>query len=62
MLLPESDDAEERAEGYLGYHIEDDNGVRWGRVYTKPILEDGGTMLGGDNSVSVTLSHEVIEA
>jgi len=31
VLLPESDDAEERKEGYLGYHAEDDNGVRWHR-------------------------------
>src|SRR5690349_13532073 len=38
VLLEESDDEQEREEGYLGYHTEDDNGVRWGRVYTKPIL------------------------
>jgi len=37
-------------------------GVRWGRVYTRPILDSGGTLLGLGNSVSVTLSHEGIEA
>jgi hypothetical protein len=62
VIMSEYDDEEDRREGYLGYHTEDDNGVRYGRVYTKPILDDHGSVLGLGNSISVTLSHEVIEA
>lgn len=41
----------------LGYHT-----IAFGRVFTSPIYDNGGTTLSGDNSVSVTLSHEVLEA
>lgn len=55
--------AEDRDGGYLGYHTENSRGVRWGRVYTDPILAGpDGSLMGRGNSVSVTLSHEVIEA
>lgn len=62
VLMADYDEEEDRREGYLGYHTEDDNGVRWGRVYTAPILDDRGSVLGLGNSISVTLSHEVIES
>ncbi len=46
----------------LGYHTEDDEGRRFGRVFVNPTIDAGGSILGTGDSVSVTLSHEVIEA
>lgn len=46
----------------LGYHYEDEHGRQYGRVFVDPSFEAGGTVLGTGDSVSVTLSHEVIEA
>ena len=46
----------------LGFHSEDRAGRRYGRVFVNPIFQDDGTVFGEGNSVSVTLSHEVIEA
>jgi hypothetical protein len=46
----------------LGYHTEDDEGRRYGRVFVNPTLDAGGSILGTGDSVSVTLSHEVVEA
>ncbi len=46
----------------LGYHHETPKGRRYGRVFTKPVLEDGGSVFQSEDSVSVVLSHEVIEA
>ncbi len=54
------DDADEP--DTLGYHSEDSEGRRFGRVFVKPTIEAGGSILGTGDSVSVTLSHEVIEA
>lgn len=48
-------------DGALGYHDEDAHGVPYIKVFTKPTLENGGTVLTGPNAVSVTLSHEVLE-
>ncbi len=45
----------------LGYHTEDGSGKPWGRIFVKPILDYGGTVLSGSLSVSSVLSHEVIE-
>src|SRR5262245_26214148 len=45
-----------------GYHDEDESGRRYGRVFVNPIFADGGSVFGEGNSVSVALSHEVIEA
>lgn len=45
----------------LGYHDQDPNGVPYGRVFVKPIIQSGGTDFNGANSVSVTISHEVCE-
>jgi len=48
-------------DGALGYHDEDENGVPYIKVFTGPTLDNGGTALEGPNSVSVTLSHEILE-
>lgn len=45
----------------LGYHTEDAKGKVWGRVFVKPVLHYGGTVLKGALSVSSVLSHEVCE-
>ena len=45
----------------LGYHFETPAGLRYGRVFAKPIL-DGGTIHSSPLSVSTVLSHEVIES
>lgn len=45
----------------LGYHDVDPHGIPYGRVFVKPILDNGGTVLEGDNSVSATGSHEILE-
>lgn len=45
----------------LGYHTEDPDGRIWGRVFVKPVLDNGGTALSGALSVSSVLSHEVLE-
>jgi len=45
----------------LGYHTQDPNGKVWCRVFTNPILNNGGTVLHGTNSVAVVFSHEILE-
>lgn len=45
----------------LGYHTEDPDGKVWGRVFVKPVLDNGGSALKGALSVSAVLSHEVCE-
>jgi len=45
----------------LGYHSQDPDGKVWGRVFVNPILNNGGTILNGTKSVSVVLSHEILE-
>lgn len=45
----------------LGYHSQDANGKVWGRVFVSPVLDNGGTMMTGGRSVSVVLSHEILE-
>lgn len=44
----------------LGYH-DDSDGVPYIKVFSSPILRNDGTILNGPNSLSVTLSHEVLE-
>lgn len=59
VLLDDSDQA-----GALGWHTEE-RGKLFGRVFARPTLEDGGSVLGtadNANAVIVTLSHEVAEA
>lgn len=46
--------------GALGYHDEE-SGVALGFIGTTVTLENGGTTSEGANSISVTLSHELIE-
>lgn len=48
-------------DGALGYHWVLPNGQPVARVFTKPILDNGGTLTVGANSVSCTLSHEILE-
>jgi hypothetical protein len=48
--------------GMLGYHTETPDGKIWGRVFVKAITARGGKMTQGPLSVSVVLSHEIIEA
>ena len=45
----------------LGYHDQDPNGVPYGRVFVNPIISNKGTDCSTNNSVSVTISHEVCE-
>jgi hypothetical protein len=45
----------------LGYHTEDPQGNVYGRVFAQPVLDNHGTALSGELSVSSVLSHEVIE-
>lgn len=45
----------------LGYHTEDPNGKIWGRVFARPVFDNGGSALRGALSVSAVLSHEVLE-
>jgi hypothetical protein len=45
----------------LGYHDVTPAGHSYGKVFVMDILEHGGSLFDGPNSVSVTLSHEVLE-
>jgi len=47
--------------GVLGWHTYS-HGRPFGYVFMDPILQSGGTLMKGPNSVSATLSHEAIEA
>ena len=47
--------------GVMGYHSQDPTGKVWGRVFVNPILNGGGTIMNGTKSVSVVLSHEILE-
>lgn len=59
LLLDTADDPDA-----LGYHTEDSNGNITGKVFTSPVLDNGGVVLHGKNgeiSVASVLSHEVAE-
>ena len=46
----------------LGYHNSDPNGNPYGKVFSRAVLDHGGEVLsGGTVTVSMVLSHEVIE-
>lgn len=46
----------------LGWHTEDQGDVIYGRVFARPVLDNGGSVLsGGPVTVSSVLSHEVLE-
>ncbi len=55
------DTIQNEPQGVLGYHTEDPGGNYWGIVAAKPSLDNGGSVLTGDWSVSSILSHEVQE-
>jgi hypothetical protein len=57
VLLEDADEADA-----LGYHYETPTGRRYGRVFTRHLLDSGGTIHQSPYSISVVLSHEVIEA
>lgn len=48
--------------GALGYHTEGPNGIKYGRVFAGPVLDNGGNALTAPLSVATVLSHEVLEA
>lgn len=58
-LLAVFDDSDQA--GALGYHATTPNGTPYGRGFLTPIKESGGTLHEGANSLSCTLSHEVLE-
>lgn len=45
----------------LGYHTEANDGQPFGVVMAKTVMDNGGTLITGPNSVSSVLSHEVLE-
>jgi hypothetical protein len=47
--------------GYLGYHDLSPQGIPYEKIFLSPILASGGTLFQGDDSLSVTLSHECLE-
>lgn len=56
VILDDADQAD-----VLGYHSETPEGIPYGRVFINPILENRGTIHSSETSVSVTLSHELLE-
>jgi hypothetical protein len=52
------DDADQA--GDLGWHTED-NGVYYGRIFVRPVLENGGNALTAPLSVASVGSHEALE-
>jgi hypothetical protein len=59
LVISFFDDADQA--GDLGWHTEGPNGVQYGKVFVNPVLQNGGTPLTGELSVSSVLSHEVVE-
>lgn len=58
MLLISTPDAAD----VLGYHdVDPHNGLPYIKVFTKPIMDSGGTLRRGPNSISATGSHELCE-
>ena len=53
------DDADQA--GDLGWHTEGPDATVYGRVFARPVLDNGGNALSNDLSVCSVLSHEVIE-
>jgi hypothetical protein len=56
LLLRDPDEA-----GAVGYHTTTEEGRPVLRAFTRPILDNGGTIATGPNSLSVTMSHEFLE-
>jgi hypothetical protein len=53
------DDADQA--GDLGWHSEGPGGVVYGRVFVRPVLQNGGSIMTTGLSVASVLSHEVLE-
>lgn len=47
--------------GADGYHDEDPYGNAFDKIFLRPTINSGGSICTGPNSISVTLSHELIE-
>lgn len=47
--------------GALGWHDRTVMGLPYGRVFAKTIQENGGSLFEGANSISATMSHELLE-
>src|SRR5207302_11087429 len=45
----------------LGYHDTDPHGRPYIRVFTEPVLQNGGTVLHGELSIAAVASHEACE-
>jgi len=48
--------------GALGYHTYDPKDREYAKVFWQPIKENGGTLIQGADSLSVTGSHEIVES
>jgi hypothetical protein len=48
-------------DGALGYHDEDAQGQAFIKVFVDPVLDNGGSVLSGSNSVAAVCSHELSE-
>ena len=57
VLLDNADQA-----GALGYHDVTPSGRPYSRIFVETILSGGGNLIADGNSVSVCISHEVLEA
>jgi hypothetical protein len=55
-LVDDADQADD-----LGWHVEDEGEHIYGRVFVRPILDNGGDTLTKKLSVASTLSHEALE-
>lgn len=55
-VLDDSDQA-----NALGWHTEDQGGLVYGRIFAKPVLDNGGDVLTKPLSVASVASHEVLE-
>jgi hypothetical protein len=60
MLVHLVDD-DAQVSGALGYHTVDPTGAPEAWIFVKTILDHGGTWVDGPNSVSVCMSHELLE-
>jgi hypothetical protein len=56
VLLDNADQA-----GALGYHDVTPAGLPYSKIFVKTIMENGGTYIHGPDSLSVTISHEILE-
>ena len=54
-------DKSPESDGTQADHFLDDKGLAEIEVFTKPILDNGGSILEGPNSISIAFSHEVCE-